>query len=336
MKRKAFTIFGMLLALTLALALVLPGQAMAKKKVFKLGHPMGPQSAEGMGVDRFAELVKQKSNGELEVQVFHSSQLGKTLEMVEGVMMGSIDLTMEDITLYDKHLPVVRIMGMLYYFKDRAQMHKFLASEIWQKEFVKPVEKLGIKVIGTKWNWDRGPYRTLISRKPIFTLDDLKDVKLRIWEVETIRKGWGALGAVPIVISWSEAYLALRQGVADAITCPIGLLYPAKFTEVLKYVTITKQFPQTMCFGMNIDRFNSLSPEEQQIMIDSANEAGEYFSMLYRKRAEEDIEKMMCEHGAFFIQTCLDPWRAKAQEAREKLEESGYLPKGLWDKINSM
>ena len=157
MKRKAFTILGMMLALTLALALVLPGQAMAKTKVFKLGHPMGPKSAEGMGVDRFAELVKQKSNGELEVQIFHSGQLGKTMEMVEGVMMGSIDLTMEDITLYDKHIAVVRIMGMLYYFKDRAQMHKFLASGIWQKEFVKPVEKLGIKVIGTKWNWDRGP-----------------------------------------------------------------------------------------------------------------------------------------------------------------------------------
>jgi TRAP-type C4-dicarboxylate transport system substrate-binding protein len=87
---------------------------------------------------------------------------------------------------------------------------------------------------------------------------------------------------------------------------------------------------------MNIDRFNNLNSKEQQIMIDSANEAGEYFSMLYRKRAEEDIEKMMCEHNAFFIQTCLDPWRAKAQEARKKLEESGYLPKGLWDKLNSM
>jgi TRAP-type C4-dicarboxylate transport system substrate-binding protein len=140
---------------------------------------------------------------------------------------------------------------------------------------------------------------------------------------------------VPIVISWGEAYLALRQGVADAITAPIGLLYPAKFTEVLKYVTITKQFPQTMCFGMNIEKFNSLSPKEQQIMIDSANEAGEYFSMLYRRRAEEDIDKMMCEHNAFFIQTCLEPWRAKAQEARKQLEASGYLPKGLWDKINS-
>lgn len=336
MKRKSFPILGLVLVLFFSIAIMLPNQTLAKSKVLKLGHPMGPKSAEGMGVDRFAELVKQKTNGEIEVQVFHSGQLGKTLEMVEGVMMGSIDLTMEDITLYDKHLPVVRIMGMLYYFKDRAQMHKLLASELWQKEFVKPVEKLGIKVIGTKWNWDRGPYRTLISRKPIFTLDDLKDVKLRIWEVETIRKGWSALGAVPIVISWAEAYLALRQGVADAITAPIGLIYASKFTEVLKYVTITKQFPQTMAFGMNIDKFNGLSPKEQQIMIDSANEAGEYFSMLYRKKAEEDIDKMMSEHGAFFIQTDLTPWRARAQEARKKLEESGYLPKGLWDKLNSM
>ena len=334
MKKESLCI--LVLAFIFSITVLFQNQAFAQKKVFKLGHPMTPQSAEGMGVDKFAELVKQKSKGTMEVQTFHSGQLGKVMEMVEGVMMGTIDFTMEDITLYDKFIPTTRVMGMPFYFKDRPQMHRFLASDIWQGEFVKPVEKLGTKVVGTKWNWNRGPYRVLISRKPIFTLEDLKGVKLRIWEVETQRRGWTALGAVPIVITWGEAYLSLRQGIADAITCPIGLLYPAKFTEVLKYVTTIVEFPQTMVLGMNLKKFNSLTAAEQKIIIDSGNEAGEFFTQQYIRRADEDIAKMMCEHKAFFIQTCLDPWIERAQVARKELEDSGYLPKGLWEKINVM
>jgi TRAP-type C4-dicarboxylate transport system substrate-binding protein len=166
--------------------------------------------------------------------------------------------------------------------------------------------------------------------------EDLEGVKLRIYEVETLRKAWEAFGAVPIVITWSEAYLALRQGVADAITCPIGLLYTARFTEILKYVTITKQFPQTMIFGMNTQMFEKLSKAEQKIMIDAVNETGGFFSELERKRGEEGIQKMLKEHNAFFIQTNLEPWWEKGQSARKKLEASGYLPKGLWEKVNEM
>jgi len=323
------------LFLVLSLAVFIPGESVAKK-VFKMGHPMTPTSSEGRALERFADLVNQKSNGEIEVQVFHSGQLGKTQEVVDGVMMGTTALTCESVEIYDKYLPVARIMGMPYYFKSREQMRKFLSSPTWKKEFMDPLKDLGITVLSTQWNWDRGPYRTLISREPVFVPEDLEGMKLRIYEVETLKKAWKAFGAVPIVITWSEAYLALRQGVADAITCPIGLLYTARFTEILKYVTITKQFPQTMLLGMNTKMFQDLSEDEQKVMMEAANETGGYFSELERERGEQGIEKMLTEHNAFFIRTNLEPWWLKAQSARKELEKSGFLPDGLWEKVNAL
>lgn len=335
MKKKQFVHSVVSLVVVLTLVMLLPGAA-AAKKVFKLGHPMTPTSSEGRALERFAELVKEKSNGEIEVQVFHSGQLGKTQEVVDGVMMGTTALTCESVEIYDKYLPVARIMGMPYYFKSRDQMRKFLSSPTWKKQFMNPLTDLGITVLSTEWNWDRGPYRTLISREPVFVPEDLEGVKLRIYEVETLKKAWKAFGAVPVVITWSEAYLALRQGVADAITCPIGLLYSARFTEILKYVTITKQFPQTMLVGMNTQKFQELSEAEQRIMIDAANETGGFFSELERQRGEEGIRKMVDEHHAFFIKTNLEPWWEKAQAARKELEKSGFLPEGLWEKVNEI
>jgi len=327
--KKIFLIF-VILAVALTM-FVFPVQA---KMVLKLGHVAPKISNEGKFADKFAELVVEKTKGEIVIEVFPSAQLGKTVAMLDSTILGNQDIYFGGNVELERFVPGQKLLNIPFSVRDHEHFRKFLASPLWEEIFVDPLEKVGLKVLGS--GWERGPFRIMVSKKPVKSSEDLIGLKLRIASIESWRRAWTALGCNPVVLPWGDVYLGLRQGIVDAVTSPISLLYSMKFTEVAKYVIRTNTYWGLITVEMNKKKFDSLKPEYQKVLIDAINEAGNYYNELQAKSANEDLEKMKQEHGIDYHVLDTKPLAEKMQPAIRKMEKDEFIPAGLYDRINAL
>ena len=129
----------------IALSLAISGAASAAT-VLKLGHIAESTHPYGKGADHFAELVKQKSKGEIEVKVFPSSSLGTQKELIEGMIYGTVDMTLTGTAELGTFQPPIGVFDMPFLFKDRE--HALKALDTIGMELAEPLEAKGIKLLG--------------------------------------------------------------------------------------------------------------------------------------------------------------------------------------------
>lgn len=321
------------LVMAAVLGLTVVTAAAAEKPItLTMGTVIAKDSVEGESSSKFAELVEKKTGGKLAVNVYHGSQLGNQPAIIQGVMAGSIDL----IPIWYEHAGTwvkdYKIIGFSYVFRDRDHFGRFLASDLHKDMQAQLREKWGVRILATNWNL---LYKVLISTKPIRSLADLRGKKVRVAEIDTVMRSWEALEAVPVPTAWAEAYLALRQGLVDAVDVPISLLHVSKLWEVAKYATITDHVQQNQAVMMNEKRFQGLPAEHQRAILDAAREAGDHYTSIGKARAQAEVEKLK-KAGVEFIQVDLKPWREKSIPAALKLEASGAWPKGLFEGIQKI
>jgi len=321
-----FFVVGVLIGLSLSVA-----QA---KMVLKAGHISPKASNEGKAADRFAELVAQKTNGEILVEVFPSEQLGKAVAMIDSTILGNQDIYIGGNVEFERFSPGLKVLGLNYSVEDQAHFRKILASPIWKEVFIDPLEKVGLKVLDS--DWERGPFRVLVSKRPVKSCSDLQGLRLRIAPLDTWRRSWTALGCNVVVLPWTDVYLGLKQGMVDAVTSPFDLLYSMKFTEVAKYVARTDEYWGLLTVVMHKKKFDGLKPEFQRALLDAANEAGNYYMDLGAKSVAEDLDKMKREHGIEYTVIDTKPCAEKMKPVIRQLEKEGFIPAGLYDRIQAI
>jgi len=327
--KKVFFIFLIIFILVMGIALF--AQA---KILLKAGHISPKTSNEGMGADKFAELVNKKTNGEIVIEMFPSEQLGKAVAMIDSTIIGHQDIYVGGNVEFERFSTGLKALGLNYAVKNQEHFRKILASPIWKEVFIDPLDKVGLKVLDS--DWERGPFRVLVSKRPVRSCDDLKGLRLRIAPLETWRRSWTALGCTVVVLPWTDVYLGLKQGMVEAVTAPFDLLYAMKFTEIAKYVARTDEYWGLLTVVMNKKKFESLKPDHQKALIEAANEAGDYYMDLGAKSVREDLEKMKKEHGIEYIVLDTKPCEEKMRPVIRELEKEGFIPSGLYDRIQTI
>lgn len=299
----------------------------------KLGSKMPENNPESKGVLRVCALVEERSNGRLKIIPYFGEALGNMSTQLENVMMGTQDLYVESYSHYVNWIPDFAVHSLPYLFKGPEQYRQFLLSDLEKEMEQKLLDKTGIKILNKKKNWVRGPYRVLVSKKPILTPTDLEGVKLRMADSRLLSNVWNGLGARVINLAWSEVYLALQQGVVDAVTSPISLLYSMKFTEICKYVTRTDEYNQQLALVMNNRKFKSLPEELQNILVDTIDEVGEYASGLVYDATNNDLGKMKKEHGIEYFEPDISSWLDKMKDIYKDLAKEKMIPVEAVDRI---
>lgn len=294
----------------------------------KMGTKMSEESIEGMGHQYFAEIVKEKSGGQIEVVIYPSEQLGDSTTQVNNVLNGAQDIYAEGLAFFANYAPQVKIENLPYLFTSEEQFKDVMEGD-FGKGVEASLEENGFKLLSTERSFARGPYRVLCSTKPVTSLEDMQGLRLRLSGNAMSMNAYAALGAAPIKIAWTETYLALKQGTVDAVTSPISLVYNMKFTEVAPYVAYVNEFPQYVGYVINGEKFNSLTAEQQQLLIDCANEAGEYATQLTVDSVGEQIELMKTEHNAEFTEIDTVPFREKLMDHYLELDAEGTYGEGV-------
>lgn len=260
--------FARILALSVGVVFLLTGTLMAAEVTLKLGHIADPQNPYAQGAQKFADLVAEKSGGTIKVEVYPSSQLGNQRDLVEGLTLGTLDLTMTSTAVLGNFHPQVAVFDLPFIFRDRE--HAFKALDTVGMEIAKDLEEKGMKVLAF---YENGVRNMTNNIRPIRVPEDMKGLKIRVMEQPIYIAMMKALGANPTPMAFGELFTALQKGVVDGQENPAAHIYTKRFFEVQKYISLTEHTYSAEPLVVSMITWNKLTPEQQTIIQEAAEEA---------------------------------------------------------------
>jgi TRAP-type transport system periplasmic protein len=258
--------------------------------LFGSNSPYGSPSTEAM--TKFAEIVEEKTNGEIIVKLYPANELGGNEEMSAGVKSGAQAFCLVGTTVYGVlGLTETAFTAAPMIFESQEQVHRVWEGELGNELSEKLLKKSGVRVISAIW--DRMP-RHLSSNEPIWGLEEMKGFRVRTGTFPTI-EGFKLLGANPISVPLNEMYLALQQGIADGANLPLDYYYDHSIYEVNDYLNMMYHCYDVQLLTVNEKVFQSLSSEQQQILYEAAQVAADYNNKLTWDLEKEYIQKLQDE-----------------------------------------
>jgi tripartite ATP-independent transporter DctP family solute receptor len=262
-----------------------------------LAHHLGPDATTNIAYLELAEIVKEKTNNTLQISVFPNGQMGDAREVIEGVMLGTVDMGMASHALLSSHIPEYGIFDLPFMFSGYTHLGKVLDSDIVKEIDKKLLEQSGVRSLG----WSFAGFRDVITRtKPIREFADFEGMKLRVPESTVYVETFKATEARPTPIPWGETYTALETGVVDGLENSPVSLTASKMYEPAKYYTVTGHMQSSHTIIINEEKWQSLSSEHQKaieeavaIIMPKAREA-------IQIEDQEAIDEMK-EYGLEFI-----------------------------------
>ncbi len=248
-----------------------PAPAKADPIVISIAHESNPGESITIGVDKWAELVNERSNGEIEIKVYPSSQLGSKADVIENILMGEPIIQETDGSfLCEYGAPELAILSMPYVFDTWDQAWQVIGTD-WFAEQQKLLEAKGLHIVCA--NWALGE-RELVTTKPVYKVSDLKGLKIRVPNNKLSVTEFECFGATPTPMALAEVYAAVQQGVVDGQENPISYLYNAGYYEVCDYLTLSGHSKMPIQYVCGLDLWNSLTPDQQKILVEAGEEAG--------------------------------------------------------------
>jgi tripartite ATP-independent transporter DctP family solute receptor len=276
--------FFMCAVAIVAIALTVPAFA---KTVLKLGHIAEVSHPYAQGADHFAKLVTEKSGGDMEVQVFPSSQLGSQKDMTEGLIYGTIDMVLTGTADLGQFQPKMSLFDLPFLFKDRA--HAYKALDTVGMELGQELEPRGLKLLGYMEN---GIRHLTNNVRPVKTPADMDGLKIRVMSnkiyIETIK----SLGGSPTPMAFGELYSAMQQGTVDGQENPSAHIYTKRFFEVQKYASLTAHAYAPEPVLISMITWSKLSDAQKAIIQEAAKEAIAWQRELSTKEDNEYWDKI--------------------------------------------
>lgn len=293
------------------------GQDGVEMKTLSLAHGGSLDSHLQQGALKFQELVEEKSNGEIKIQIHPNSELGAEREAAESVQNGSIDIAILSTGPMGNFADKVNALDFPFLFKDHLHAEKVLDGEVGEI-ISKQLEDANFKNL----YWvDNGAYHIATNKKPVRQFSDLEGLKLRTQENQIQIDTINAFKASATPIPFSELFLAAQQGIVDGQGNSLAVLIPQKYYEVHKYLTVTNHMYSAGMILMNNDKFSGYPEDTQKILLEAAMEAGTY-EREYVQKLETEYKKIAIENGMEIIKDIdLEPFKDAVQPIYKKYEE---------------
>lgn len=305
-----------------------PGQD-AKPVVLQIGYENHPGEPLDIAVNEWKRLIEERSNGTMEVQIFPSSQLGSKNDIIDQMLAGDSVITLADGAFYaDRGVPDFGIVFGPYLFDSWDEAWTLTESDWWQEQSGK-LEAQGLKLVASNWMYGD---RHLLTTKPVRTVADLKGMKVRVPNNTIQVKGFEVLGATPTPMALGDVYTALQQGTIDGLENPLPVLYNGKFHEVAKYLTLSQHVKNFTTWISGTQFFDSLTAEQQQILVETGAEAGIYNNNLQDQVNQETLEKFVAE-GVEIIEVDLKEFQQTAEAFYSLPDFTSIWTQGLYETV---
>lgn len=253
-------------------AALLPAFSADKTFTLKMHHPGGPDHPYTLGAEKFKQLVEEKTNGTIKINIFPNNELASGAKAIEGVQMGTIDIALESTMSMGNFVPEMGVLDLPFLFPNREVAFKVLDGKVGKELADKSLAK-GLRVL---YYWDNGFRNISNSKRPINSPEDLKGLKIRVPESKVYISTFKALGAIPSPMAFSELFTALQLKTVDGQENPNGHMITYKLVEVQKYYSITNHIYTAEPLVIRNDLFSKMSKAQQEALLQAAKEAGDY------------------------------------------------------------
>ena len=274
--------------LLLVLGLVVPSAAMAAAKwTMKFGHDMPEDSAQHVAALKYADLVKERTKGQVEIKVFPAQQLGTDPEMVQQAQMGTLEIVLPPTAKISGFAAQLQLADLPFLFPSKETCYQVLDGPVGDKVLAL-LDAKGLKGVSF---WESG-FKQITANKAIRKPEDFAGMKVRVMESPLLIAQYKQVKANPVPIDFAETYNALQQGVVDAQENPLVSIVNMKFYEVQKYTMLSNHGFLGYAFLFSKKVYDGLPADIQKVMRDTARELASFERQDTARREAGYIERI--------------------------------------------
>ena len=279
------------LGLAVLIMVALAGPAMAEyKATMKFGSTQTLDHPYMIGGQKFADLIKERTNGRIQITLYPSGQLGKgEREMCEGLQTGAVELLVTSTGPLGGFSPAINILDFPYLFRDFAHVDSVMDGPIGRK-LLDGFEKAGLKGFAI---WENGFRHLTNAKRQVKKVDEAKGLKIRTMENKMHLAAWKTAGLNPTPMAWGEVFTALQQGVIDGQENPIAVFFASKLWDAgQKNFSLTSHVYSPSPFFMSKKVFDAMPKEDQEIFMKTGIEVAKFQRKVNRDAEESKLQDM--------------------------------------------
>jgi len=261
----------------------------------KLAHGLDTKHPVHLGMEFFAQKVREKSNGKLEVKIYPNQQLGTERQNLELLQIGSLAMTKVSGAVMESFAPNFEVLSIPYLFKNRAHVYAMQDSEVGEELLI---QGQLFRLRGLTY-FDAG-MRSFYAKSPIQRPEDIENKKIRVQESVTAMNLVKSYGGAPTPVSWGELYTALQQGVVDGAENNPPSFFISRHYEVCKYYTLNEHTAVPDLLVMSTLVWDRLLDDQKKWITDAAEEA-KFFQRKLWQESELDALKAVKEAGVEIV-----------------------------------
>jgi TRAP-type transport system periplasmic protein len=276
----------------------------AKPIILKVGTTAAPDGHYVAGLEEFKKRVEEYSGKKVEVQIFHSSQLGNERDLVEGVSLGTIEMALVSTGPLPNFSQEFLVLDLPFIISDKQKGYEFMDGEYGQ-QILGSLEPKGIKAFGF---WENGFRHLTNSKKEVKKPSDVAGLKIRTMENTVHMESFKLLGANPTPMAWSEVFTALQQKTIDGQENPLMIIETAKVYEAQKYISLTGHFYSPCVLMMNKTLFEGF-PQDVKDAILKAEKETRTWQRNYTAEKEATVVDKLKERGIVVTEVDKAEWQ---------------------------
>ncbi|PMR77334.1 TRAP transporter substrate-binding protein [Billgrantia endophytica] len=266
------------------------GTVAAQEVTLRYGHMHTPNSIAGMQAEWLAEAIAEKTNGEVAVDIFPNSQLGRLQELAEAVSTGSIAISHNTAGAIGSLYSPFAAFDTPYLYRDIDHLMAVMDvdSPVMQELNEGLVDASGVRLLYAFYFGTRH----LTTDREVKAPDDLEGIKIRSIPFPIYMATVEGMGAVPVPVDWAEVPTALATGVVEGQENPVNVVVTSKLNEVQSHMMLTGHISAAQVIVMNDDTWQSLSPEHRNAITEAAAEVRERATAAMLEAEAEDFASL--------------------------------------------
>ena len=311
-----------------SVAMLAASTAFAAEFRFKLAHEVAEESTQHAAATRFAQLVKERTDGAVAITVYPNSGLGPAQQALNLMRGGSVEIIQSGSTTFNGLVGETAALELPFLFRDAGHAYRVLDGKVGQGLLDK-LDQHGIKGLAFLEN---GWREVTNNRRPVRSHEDIKGLKIRTTPNPFHIQAFQLLGANPVPMAYAELYSALETGAVDAQEHPLPVLWAAKFYEIQKYLTLTHHAYSPLILVMNKPKYEALPAEYKTVLLEAAREVANYQRDLNAKQVAEIIAGLKKAGVEVIEQIDTTGFKQVVEEPLRKTFAEKYGP-GLLDAV---
>lgn len=312
--------------------LAVGGMAAAKTTV-RVGSIQSESFYMNSYMEKFQEIVNEKTDNEYDFKTFYNSTLGNDSEMMEQMQAGLLEMQFGYSSILPNYVRETEIIGLPGILTNFDEVHKILNGPIGDDLAQKVLDKTGVRIL---WFVDQAYRNIWLNGKKVDSLSDLKGVKLRSPESPLYLKILETVGVSPTPMGFNEIYTAVRTGVVDGHEQETPGMLSMKFYEVEDTGVMTEHMYQSAVWEISEKFFQKLPQEHQEIFKDAAREAGIWFRPHTGAELEAQMRKELAEEHGVRIVELSDEDKAELADRFDQMADSYAQERGILDYVQKV